>query len=190
MRNIVAGVNNTALKHWLRLNKKTHSASNVDALALLIEKQIGEGTLTEDEFKNAIREINEYGGKRVFLRKLANTSLISDKDALEEHLADLGIPLNPEPVSAASHTVKPKLIYACWNDDELRVKYSEKHIFRQADLRNDKIISEERPVRIVISANAKSGVLRVFMDPPGQRHSHVNGDGEVSESAYTELAHV
>ncbi|HEV2859475.1 MAG TPA: hypothetical protein VGX48_00555 [Pyrinomonadaceae bacterium] len=172
------------MKSWLRRHGLRHSADNETALIALIEKLLDKGDLTLEGLKSAVREIEEYGGKRVYLKQILDASVISDRRKFEKHLQELAIPLSLEKGDSIRTPSKPRLNYAIWSDEEVRVKFTETHTHVKFDKRTRK--HEERAVTkfIVMSAEPQTGFLRIYMDPPGDEHPHENDRGVYTDVAY------
>lgn len=187
VQNIIAGVSHNVLKYWLRSYGLRHSAANEDALIVLIEKLLEKGDLTIEGLKSGIREIEEHGGKRVYLKQLMDPSIISARKRFEKHLAQLDISLSKEKGDAIKLPSKHRVNYAIWSEDEVRIKYSEKHVHVQFDKRTRKHIDTPKTKYIVMSAEPKTGFLKIYMDPPGDEHPHTNERGVITDAAYTQF---
>ena len=184
----IRSINNTTLRRWLQKRGLRHSASNVAALIELVERLIKEGKLSKDELDEAVREIEEYGGggKRIYLRKLKDKGLVNDKRKFSRHLSSLGISLDSAPNKTFTLPSTPRLNYAYWGEDEVRIKYSEKHVFTTSNKRTRKWTDEDKTVFIIISVDQSTGLVQILMDPPGDDHPHLSDRGNPSDAAYVQ----
>jgi len=185
--NIIEGVSNTALKYWLRRNGFRHSAGTVDALIALVEKAIDKDKLSIERLKEGVREIEEHGGKRVFLKELIDLSIFENRKTFEKHLSTLDITLADSPGASIKRPAKPRINYAIWQGNEVRVKYSERHERINFDKKTRKWEEIASTNFIVISVETDTGFTKIFMDPSGDVHPHMNDRGTITDDAYTQF---
>lgn len=186
VNNLISGVTQTVLKSWLRQRGLQHSAVNEGALVALIERLIDEGDLTVDDLRSGVREIEEHGGKRVYLKTLLDLPELTQKEKFERRLGVLGIPLSPEAIDSVRFPSTITRNYVTWNDNEIRVKYSETHIHLTRKKGSRDVLEERRTKFIVMSGELPTGVLRILMDPPGEVHLHMGEESLPTEAAYIE----
>jgi len=187
VQNIIAGISNTALRYWLRNRELPHSFSNTDSLVGLIEKLMAQDKLSLEDLNTGVREIEEHGGKRVYLRQLSDWELLTNRRKFEKHLEQFDIKLNDAPTTSIKNPSKWKVNYAVWSDVEVRIKVSERHVKVKFDKRTRRY--EDTPITrfIVFSAEPKTGFMTIFIDPPGDDHPHTNDRGIMTDAAYTQF---
>jgi len=184
INSLISGVAQTALKYWLRRRGLRHSASNETALVSLIERLIKEGDLTLDELKAGVCEIEEHGGKQVYLKQLADLTVISSRRSFERRLDQLGMQLGEKTTESIRKPSKPVLNYAVWEDNEIRLKYSETHTHLTFKKRTRDLVEERRSKFIVMSVEPATGFMRILMDPAGDEHRHLNDQSQPTAPAY------
>lgn len=188
VQNIIADISNTALRYWLRNRKLPHSFSSTDSLIGLIEKLIADNKLSVEDLKAGVREIEEHGGKRVYLREIGDLELLTSKQKFEKHIQEeIDASLSDTPTASIKNPSKWKVNYAFWSDKEIRVKVSERHIKVKFDKRKRQY--QDTPITrfVVYSAEPETGFLTIFIDPPGDDHPHESATGVITDAAYTQF---
>lgn len=163
-----------AIKHWLKISGiSPHTAGNEADFYKLLEKHVASGTVRVDQLRRVALEIEEYGGKRVYVGKLSSYRMtIGLRQAFENHLKVQGYGLSPEPVSARRLPSKPHLNYICWTQQEVRIGYSETHETLKQSRATMTLEYVPRTNMVVISAEPSTGFIKILMDAPGDRHPH------------------
>lgn len=173
IREIVSYGSREAVKHWLKIKGfHPHTAVGEANFYKLLDKHIVDGTLRIDELRRVALEIEEYGGKRVYLGKLSNHKTIQLRQSFENHLRDVRLRIDQEPVKAKRLPDKPHLNYICWTQSEVRIGYSETHQLLKQNRETMTLEWVPQTNLIVISAEPASGAIKILMDAPGQKHPH------------------
>lgn len=188
VQNIIADISNTALRYWLRSRNLPHSFSSTDSLIGLIDKLMAGNKLSLEDLRTGVREIEEHGGKRVYLREIYDPDLLTNRRKFEKHLEEkIDTTLSDAPTASIKNPSKWKVNYAFWSEKEIRVKVSERHIKVKFDKRKRQY--EDTPITrfIVYSAEPETGFLTIFIDPPGDDHPHESANGVITDAAYTQF---
>jgi hypothetical protein len=173
LKSLIHDGSHDAIKHWLKISGiHPHTATNVADFYALLQKHIGDGRVRISQLRSVALELEEYGGKRVYLGKLTNYKTIDLRQRFENHLKGLGLRLSPEPVEAKRLPPKPHRNYICWSPKEVRIGYSETHEFMKEN-RTEMTLEYERITNLVtISVEPATGSIKIMMDAPGDRHPH------------------
>jgi len=173
LREIISYGSHEAIKHWLKISGlRPYSAGNEADFYKLLEGHIASGKLRIDQLRRVALEIEEYGGKRVYLGKLSDYKTIGLRQRFENHLKLLGLRIDAEPVKAQQLPDKPHLNYIWWSSQEVRIGYSETHQFLKQDRANMTLEYVSRTNLITISAEPTTGLIKIMMDAPGDKHPH------------------
>lgn len=176
-------VHATVLKHWLKVNGFDYNANTRDDLAKLLEKLIDSEELTRERLDSAIREIEETGGKRIFLRYLIDKSAVRSEEDFEKHLKSKSLRLDDAPTVTKYEPAKPVINYVSWEQektktkarkrgDKIRIKFSETQSRRNVDLEAGKITTEEITKFVVATVELGTGFTCIFVDYPELVHGH------------------
>ncbi len=179
---ILDPISNEAFKHWLKVNGLKHTAKNQGVLLELVQKLIDSGDLTVPRITEAVREIEEHGGKRLYLGHIDEAKAFTDKNAFIKHLNSLDLELSPEPCSTRRLPSKPKLNYLCWTGKEIRIKFSETHQEHKVDFDAGTVDWVDKTKVIVIATEPKTGFTKILMDSPERKHPHLLERGRNSGS--------
>jgi hypothetical protein len=173
LKEIVSYGSREAIKHWLKVSGiHPHTASSETDFYKLLDRHIGSGKLRIDQLRKVALEIEEYGGKRVYLGKLSDYKTIGLRQRFENHLNLYGYKLSPEPVMAQKLPPKPHLNYICWSTKEVRIGYSETHEVLKTSRVTMTMEYVPRTNLVIISAEPITGFIKIMMDAPGDRHPH------------------
>jgi hypothetical protein len=173
LREIINYGTHEAIKHWLKISGiHPHTASNETDFYTLLDKHVGNGKLTSDQLRRVALEIEEYGGKRVYLGKLSNYKTFGLRQMFENHLKLLGHRIDFEPVKARQLPSKPYLNYIFWSTKEVRIGFSETHEILKQNLETMSLEFVPRTNLIIISAEPLTGFIKIMMDAEGRRHPH------------------
>jgi hypothetical protein len=184
---LIQGVAQSVLKSWLRQNELRHTAPNHTALVTLLQKLMDEGDLTLEQLKAGVREIEEYGGKRVYLRNCLNATGLTDRAAFSRRLTSAGITMGTTYTDSIRKPSRPQLNYAVWRENEIRIKYSETHTHVEFSKITRQSKDDQRTKFIVISVDPTSGFMRVFLDPAGDEHPHPTDQGGWTDDSYVDF---
>jgi hypothetical protein len=174
LRDIISYGSREAIKHWLKISGiKPHTAGNEADFYKLLHGHIGSGKVRLDQLRRVALEIEEYGGKRIYLGKLSDYKTIGLRQRFENHLRLLGYGIDLEPVKAKELPSKPYLNYICWTQKEVRIGYSETHEFLKQNRASMTLEFVPRTNVIIISAEPSTGAIKIMMDAPGDKHPHL-----------------
>src|SRR2546423_11065423 len=110
LRDIINYGSHEAIKHWLKISGlRPHTASNEADFYGLLDRHVVSGDLRLNQLRSVALEIEEYGGKRVYLGKLSDYKTIGLKQRFENHLKPFGFLLDALPVTARRLPSKPHL---------------------------------------------------------------------------------
>jgi hypothetical protein len=173
LREIVPYGSHEAIKLWLKISGiKPHTAVNDTDFYKLLNKHIADGNLRIDQLRRLALEIEENGGKRIYLGKLSDYKIIGLRQRFENHIKLLGFGLDYEPVKARQLPSKPHPNYICWSSQEVRIGYSETHEFLKSNRANMTMEWVPRTNLVIISADPRTGSIKIMMDTPGEKHPH------------------
>lgn len=181
---ILRNVSLTAIKHWLKISEREHSAQNAGVLYERLAKLIDANELTPEDLQGAVLEIEENGAKRIFLQSVLNTQKIRSKEAFEKHLKSIGFSLSKAPNDTVYNPRRPTLNYVYWGNPELRVKFSEAHERVDVDLETGTIQRQNVTKFVVISAEPTTGFTTIALDAPEEVHPHKDADGKSKRALY------
>ena len=176
-----ADVSYDAIKFWLKFHGLPHSASN-KTFPVFIERQIELGKISDAHLAEAIRDIEENGGKRVYLRQLRSLDNIKTKEAFEKHLSQFDIQLSAHATTSIRKPTKSKRNYVYWGEKEIRVKFSETHIHWKGKGPDAEAIT--RTKFIIFAVEHETGFVKLILDHPGDKHDHLSELGNPTEAAY------
>lgn len=173
LREIVSYGSHEAIKHWLKISRlKPHTAGNETDFYKLLSKHVSDGNLRIDQLRRLALEIEEYGGKRVYLGKLSAYQTIGLRERFENHIKLLGYRLSPEPIKARQLPAKPHLNYIYWSPQEVRIGFSETHENLKTSRASMTMEWVPRTNLITVSADPRNGSIKIMMDAPGEKHPH------------------
>lgn len=173
LRDIISYGTHEAVKHWLKISGiKPHTARNETEFYKLLDGHIGSGNVRIEHLRRLALEIEEYGGKRVYVGKLSDYKTIGLRQRFENHLKLLGYTIDPEPIKAKELPSKPHLNYVCWSSNEVRIGYSETHQIIKPNREKMTLEPVSQTNLIIISAEPATGFIKIMMDAPGERHPH------------------
>ncbi len=195
-------VSDRVLKHWLKVNGFTHTADTKEKLYELLGKLIAGGELTRERLAGAVREIEEIGGKRIFLRHLFDKRAVRSQEAFEAHLKSKSLRLSETPTATIYKPDKPVINYIGWEQkekdkdeggpkpkkkrgDRIRVKFSESHLKAvSTDLAAGTVEVEKKTKFIIASVELGTGFACIFFDYPGEGHPHKDNKGRSRRELY------
>lgn len=166
------GVSQTAVKHWLKVNGLEHTAQNTEEYYQRLAKLIEDEELTVEELREAVLEIQEYGGKRIYLRQLHGGKDFRLRRTFESQLNSLGMNLSATATKAVRLPSNPTLNYVTWSESQIRIKYSETHRRVEIDYETELPIATDLTKYIVIISDPQTGFTMVCLDPPEKIHPH------------------
>jgi hypothetical protein len=182
--NLTLNLSQRAVKNWMAQQGLKHTAMNGDALLSLIEDSIKGEHLSLDRFQEGVREIEEHGGKMIYLKQLATKSKPKNFETLQKHLETVGIDLTPKLGPIKKSNGGPKLDYAIWKDGEIRIRFSELHKDIKVSKKNRDFSDQFVQKFIVFSLEPEIGFLKILIDPPGEEHTHTDDKDRISSNEY------
>jgi hypothetical protein len=176
----------SALLSWLRENHFSIKASGPDDLAKKLASAIEKNELTIERLSDAIAEIEENGGKKIYLRQaLQFEDLEKTKAKLLGEWKKRKIELSKQNFVRSSNAGKrPTFVYIFWDSNYIKIKYSEMHDDVEFDYDTEEAVHTPRLVNIVFIIDVKDGFTQIRFDPAGDKHIHKDEDGKISEKAY------
>jgi len=175
----------SSLNAWMNENNIVLAKSDnfFDSLAISIQ----DGVLTVAQLNDAIAELDENSDKKIYLMNLTPASdlVARKKEILKDlHLRKGIVPSSQKWVNGTVKTDRPTFICLYWDDNLLKIKYSEIQFNVEVDYENDKIIRTEKRVNIVYLIDPKDGFVQIRFDSPGTIHRHKADTGKSTEAAY------
>ena len=152
-----------------------------------LRKTIESGDLTLEQLSEAVAELDENSDKKIFLMQIENPGELTDKKKVLQGLnfRDRIIAGSKKWVNGSpTANGNPTFINLYWEDDLLKIKYSELQWDSEADFENNRFIRTERRVNIVYVIDPVAGFVQLRLDSPGMIHHHKGDTGKSSETAY------
>jgi hypothetical protein len=174
-----------SIETWFRENEiKIPSTS--DNLYDGVEEALEDGALTMEQLQHAIAELEESGSKKILLYKAKNfRSLDSNRAKVLQVLRKKGIAPAPNNWGIGKAGEAPgTLIYMFWDKGLLKIKWGEKQYDTSFDSETEKVIKEEKQIRVVLTIDTKTGFTQLRFDTPGNKNRHKNDEGKTSETVY------
>lgn len=172
LENIVGHVSQIAVKHWLRVSELEYSAGNTDEFYQRLSKLLESGKLMIDDLQAAALEIEENGGKRVYLREFRNFEFLSDRERFRNHLNNQGLSLSDMPNRSIKTPPEPTLNYVFWSERHVRIKFSETHVNLDVDYESQQFIPRRVTKFALALMDSDSGFIQIRLDPASQVHIH------------------
>lgn len=170
---------------WLR-DREIKISSTANNLFESLSELIEEKTLSVDQLKAAVAEIEECGDKKILLFTVDDLqALKAGRAGLMKHLrVKFGI------IPSASNWVYgkpgdgPTFIYMYSDNDSIKIKFGEKHYNFEFDPSTEKSEKIVRYVNIIIMIDTNTGLTELRLDNPGEKHQHKNDENKISATAY------
>ena len=182
LERIVGHVSQIAVKHWLKVSELEHSAGNTDEFYRRLSKLLESGRLTIDDLQGAALEIEENGGKRIYLRQLKGFESLSDRERFRSHLGDQGLSLSDMANKSIKTPPEATLNYVFWSEQQVRIKLSETHVELDVDYESREFIEKKVTKFALALVDLDSGFTQIRLDPPGEVHIHKNPQTGQSDS--------
>ncbi|MEB0301561.1 hypothetical protein [Mucilaginibacter sp. 5C4] len=181
----VKRIGNASLLSWISENKIELPKSDnfLDSLA----KGLVEGAIRSDQLNAAISELDENSDKKIILMTIDQVDklLTNKKSILQDLHKRKGIVASDKKwVNGDVKNGNPTFIYMYWDEDILKIKYSEIQYNVETDYETEKIVKTEKRVNIIFIIDPKDGFVQIRFDSPGNIHRHKNDTGKISEAAY------
>ncbi|MCC8425791.1 hypothetical protein [Mucilaginibacter sp. UR6-11] len=174
----------SAMSSWMKENEVEMSAADnfLDAIALTI----ADGKLSVEQLNTAIAELDENSDKKIFLMRLMNLpELAGKKEILKELFIKHRIaPSDKKWVNGLVTSNQPTFIYLFWDEDIIKLKYSEIQYDIEMDIENDKIVRTAKRVNVIYLIDPKDGFVQVRCDSAKMLHQHKNDAGKATDSSF------
>jgi hypothetical protein len=167
--NALRGGNGVMTKRFLESRGVARGANdNIEQLADRVEKYFVSGRLTEVDLRDLLRELLEYGAKRVHLmladqKRLRAVRASMFGDALIQSLDEGRVAARP---------AAPRFNYALVESGRLRFCYSETHQWVTLDRKTRRALTVSGTRVIVIEADTTTGLVTIALDSPGTENPH------------------
>lgn len=146
------------------------------------------GTLTINQLESAVAELDDNSDKKIFLMKATNFEVFADKkkDFLKDLHKRKGIVptdkkyTNGQPAAAGN----PTFISLFWDENILKIKYSEIQYVVEPDYENSKFVRTEKRVNVIYIIDVIDGFVQLRLDSAGTIHRHKGESGKSTDSAY------
>jgi len=161
--------NGTMAKRYLEMRGVTRGAG--DSIPELVDRIIGHlesGSLAPSVGWDLVREISEFGDKRIYLyhgdgRALRRVEASTFGSRLVASLGVARVAVLPQ---------APTMNYAYFGDGHVRVSYSETHLRVRANRAVRGYLETPSTCVCVVDADTQSGFVYVALDTPGDEHPH------------------
>jgi hypothetical protein len=78
----------------------------------------------------------------------------------------------------------PTFNYLFWEENVLKIKYSEKHYRFEVDYDTSRVEKTPINVHIIMLIDTQDGFVQLRLDTPGMKHTHRNDEGKSTDSTY------
>jgi len=181
---IVGQVSQPALKQWLKISELPRTATNTDEFYELLKRNIERGILSLEALREAVLEIEENGGKRIYLRKIEVPARLKNRADFVSHLHDLHLSLSENITASIQMPPNPIINYIVWTPQGLRIKATETNIDLELDYESRSFIEKKVTKYLIALVDFNSGFVQIRLDPPGMLHSHKNSDDKSDPRVY------
>jgi len=178
-------IGNASFLSWISENKIELPKSDnfLDALA----KGLAEGNITTAQLNDAISELDENSDKKIVLMNVLKVEDLAanKKEILKELYKKKGIVESDKKwVNGVVKNGAPTFINLFWDDEVLKMKFSEIQYNVETDYETEKVIKTEKRVNIIYIIDLSDGLVQIRFDSPGNIHRHKNDASKISEAAY------
>lgn len=175
----------SSIQTWFRENDITIPSTTAN-LYNDIEESLSTAALTLEQLRHAIAELEESGSKKIFLYKAKNFKILeSDRPKVLRTLRRKGITSSTDNWVIRKVGEAPgSFIYLFWDQGLLKIKWGEKQYETLFDPESEKVIKEEKQIRVVLTIETKTGFTQLRLDTPGNKNRHKNEEGKTSETVY------
>ncbi|QHS60847.1 hypothetical protein [Chitinophaga agri] len=181
-------VGNAQILTWLKENDILLAGRSTGNLFDVLEKAINEQKLSTEQLKQAIAEIEECSSKKIYLMTAKNIqNLEQNRDAVIKHLKkNHQITFSSQNWITGNPNKGPTFIYGFWDNNVLKLKFSELHSDVEPDVQSRSFVTTSRIVVVVVVIDTNDGFVQLRLDNSGDTHSHRNNEGKMTEGAYEE----
>lgn len=144
---------------------------------------IEENVITFKQIELAVAEIEENGGKKIYLQKVSNARDINIEKLIAVWKQKNITPSENNYVRVKS-TTNPKFNYLYLDGNLIKIKYSEIQYLLQPNIDTRKFEETELVVNIVFTLDCKDGFTQIRFDSPGNLHRHKSAEGKSTEHEY------
>lgn len=174
-----------SLRTWLteqQISLPATSENFYDGVQELIDTK----DLSLELLKQGVAELEENSNKKVVLFEVKKTkSIIENRAAIIKYLKnkfgnfDIGIKYE---IKTANKN--PTLNCCYWDNQEIKIKFAEKHVEIIPNVETQSFESIEKRVIIVLRLDLKGNFAELRFDKAGNQHVHKNDEGKSTETAY------
>lgn len=176
-------VSNAAILYFLKTLSLKVPVLDRASLQKFIEENVNSGNLQADVFCNGIRDIEEHGGKEVYLRKIDDLKLLKDTKAMTDHLIENDLKISQAPLDTRRRpSGRAVFNYATLTDDDVRIKFTETHVHLKRIGR--KVEESEKTKCITFSVNRKTGFALIILDHAGHQLRGSSEESSLTHNQY------
>jgi len=170
---------------WLK-DREIKIPSNASNLFESLSELIEEKTLSIEQLKEAVAEIEECGDKKILLFTADEVEgLKANKTGVIKYLrTKFGISPSASNWVYGKPGDGPTFIYMYWDEDSIKIKYGERHYNFEFDPGTEKVEKIVRYVNIIIRIDTNTGLTELRLDNPGEKHQHKNDENKITAAAY------
>ena len=177
-----------SLRSWLKSKGFQHSANSKEEMVQRILKLHKKNAISEDQFEDAVSDIEEASGKRVMLFQVPDDQLKAlSAGTLQKHLSELGAKPATKPVRAPRLPSNPTRVYVTLTVKQIRAKWAETQTRLEPDYASEEFVKKKVTRLVVMVADVTNGFVELRYDKPEIRHIH-NNNREQYFKFYKELA--
>jgi hypothetical protein len=179
----------SAVSNWLRLHGKPHTKASPLQFYKKINKWITDGDITMDDLQQVVLDIEENGGKKVFL-KVVLGELPQNKDAFDQLLIASGVPVVARKRRSVKSGTGTTLNHMIWIEavnekpPYIVIKFSEMQENIKFDPETEEIERIPKPTFVVVKIDVVTGFAEFRFDPPARIHQHKDGEGNSNTTVY------
>ena len=173
------------LRAWLKTIGFSVPRLTRAGITELVAKHISEGQLTEAALEATLIGFEEASNMRIYLFHFDDEAdATAAKNTVLLRLKQFGIPVTNERKFAGDRKNPMSPVYALIEGPFLRVKWAEEQTNVKFDPQT--MEAKQQPVskRVVLIADYKARTAELRLNPPENRHGHVDAGGRMTAEAY------
>jgi len=176
-------ISHASLISWFKEIDVNITGTSTEQFVNNASSAIEEGEITFEQLERAIAEIEENGGKKIFLQKIVNFKDIDIKKLIAFWKTKNITPSKDNYVRVKSG-VNPKFNYLYLENNIIKIKYSETQFQLEPNVDTKEFEEKELIVNIVCIVDCNDGFTQIRFDSPGNVHKHKNDEGKSTEHEY------
>lgn len=169
----------TAIQNWLKMNGKTYSTLTQSNYGKKLNKWISDGQITSEDISSIAFDIEESGGKKVYLRVLGG-NIPKSQQQFEVFLNNINAPLISRTRRSVREPSSPTLNHIIREDGMIIVKFSELQEDVNFNTETEETETIPKTVFVVFKLDPANGFCEIRFDNPAKRHRHKDSDGKSS----------